>query len=357
MKTPYILKRLFSLVICVVFFSVITTAYAASGSTTVYVTRTGEKYHTAGCSYLKSSIAISLEDAVDSGYTRCSRCNPPKLDETSSSTYSSYVYSTPKPTYKPTTTQKPYSTPIPTATHKPYSTPTPTTRPAMSTASHQDDNALAIGAAILFGFATVTLLVVQGGMKKEINALRSDASCAYYERSILNDKVARQNSNIDNLSSEISLLKASNSVLLAQKNTLSEVNNRLKDENQMLTLKLKRKAREIDVLRAQKGVECLSDTNINALCHVPHGAYIGEDGLPAGHGDRKWGQYFTFYRTADGSRYHDNFRCSGATIPVNVINVANLKPCERCKPVLPDLNWYYNLKMMQELRQQISNTE
>jgi hypothetical protein len=44
---------------------------------TVYVTRTGTKYHRAGCSYLKSSIPMLLSKAKAEGYTPCSRCNPP----------------------------------------------------------------------------------------------------------------------------------------------------------------------------------------------------------------------------------------------------------------------------------------
>jgi len=47
---------------------------------TVYITKTGKKYHRASCSYLKqSSIAISLQEAVARGYTPCSRCKPPVL--------------------------------------------------------------------------------------------------------------------------------------------------------------------------------------------------------------------------------------------------------------------------------------
>lgn len=42
---------------------------------TVYITETGEKYHRAGCQYLrKSQIPISLDDAQAMGYTACSRC-------------------------------------------------------------------------------------------------------------------------------------------------------------------------------------------------------------------------------------------------------------------------------------------
>ena len=44
----------------------------------VYVTRTGKKYHRAGCRYLsRSMIPISLEDA-QAEYDPCSVCNPPE---------------------------------------------------------------------------------------------------------------------------------------------------------------------------------------------------------------------------------------------------------------------------------------
>lgn len=46
-------------------------------SYTVYVTRTGDKYHRDGCQYLRQSkIAMTKSDAINSGYTACSRCNP-----------------------------------------------------------------------------------------------------------------------------------------------------------------------------------------------------------------------------------------------------------------------------------------
>jgi len=45
---------------------------------TVYVTRTGKKYHRDGCRYLsKSRIPISLSEAKGEGYGPCSVCNPP----------------------------------------------------------------------------------------------------------------------------------------------------------------------------------------------------------------------------------------------------------------------------------------
>ena len=48
---------------------------STSNSQTVYITKTGSKYHNAGCQYLRQSkIAISLDDAKAQGYSACSKC-------------------------------------------------------------------------------------------------------------------------------------------------------------------------------------------------------------------------------------------------------------------------------------------
>jgi len=47
---------------------------------TVYITKTGEKYHKESCQYLKySKIEIDLAKAVELGKTPCSVCKPPRL--------------------------------------------------------------------------------------------------------------------------------------------------------------------------------------------------------------------------------------------------------------------------------------
>ncbi|MBR3254645.1 MAG: hypothetical protein IKF97_00225 [Clostridia bacterium] len=54
-----------------------TQAETTSNSYTVYITDTGKKYHSAGCSYLKrSQHAISKDSAIAQGYSACSKCNP-----------------------------------------------------------------------------------------------------------------------------------------------------------------------------------------------------------------------------------------------------------------------------------------
>lgn len=49
-----------------------------NNSAVVYRTKTGSKYHSAGCSYLKSSIQTTVSEAKSMGLTPCSRCNPPQ---------------------------------------------------------------------------------------------------------------------------------------------------------------------------------------------------------------------------------------------------------------------------------------
>lgn len=53
-------------------------ALVSAADPTVYVTKTGSKYHTSTCSSLsKSRAPLSLSDAVAQGYTPCARCKPP----------------------------------------------------------------------------------------------------------------------------------------------------------------------------------------------------------------------------------------------------------------------------------------
>jgi hypothetical protein len=52
---------------------------------TVYITKTGEKYHTGSCRYLSSSkYSIELNEAIQKGYGPCSVCRPPIAAGTSS---------------------------------------------------------------------------------------------------------------------------------------------------------------------------------------------------------------------------------------------------------------------------------
>jgi methylphosphotriester-DNA--protein-cysteine methyltransferase len=76
------MKKLQRSFIAGIFILVAALALAAPGTTTVYITRTGEKYHKESCSSLKKSkIPITLEEAIKQGYEPCKRCDPPTLDK------------------------------------------------------------------------------------------------------------------------------------------------------------------------------------------------------------------------------------------------------------------------------------
>lgn len=69
----------------------------------VYVTKTGSKYHSAGCRYLKSTIPMPLSEAAKR-YSPCSVCNPPKPKEKQTTKEDFYI---------PPTTREPVYTPPP----------------------------------------------------------------------------------------------------------------------------------------------------------------------------------------------------------------------------------------------------
>src|SRR5258708_2147280 len=69
------MKKLFLVLLLFVFGGV--------AAQTVYITNTGQKYHTGGCRYLsKSKIAIELKNAVNQNYVACKVCGPPQTGQT-----------------------------------------------------------------------------------------------------------------------------------------------------------------------------------------------------------------------------------------------------------------------------------
>ena len=59
--------------------SVTVLAYTVPGTTVVFVTTYGEKYHRIGCPYLLSVHSLTIREAEASGYKPCSRCHPDYL--------------------------------------------------------------------------------------------------------------------------------------------------------------------------------------------------------------------------------------------------------------------------------------
>ena len=73
-------KRLIALLLVVVMLCTLLPVGAFAGQT-VYITDTGNKYHSYGCKYLsESSTAVQLDYALKQGYTPCSVCNAQTYD-------------------------------------------------------------------------------------------------------------------------------------------------------------------------------------------------------------------------------------------------------------------------------------
>lgn len=273
-------KRLVSFALLVLLFvSCCGVAFAASGSTIVYITRTGSKYHKGTCSYLRQSkIEITLSDAVDRGYTACSRCKPPKLDTAAQAII---ALPTPSPTPSPRPTPRPTATPR--ATIEPKETPAVTPSPAVTmqtTATVNTWKAICLATWIIGGVYI------------------------YRERRKYKEK---------------------------------------QEEARLLAEELEQKKKD-DAERLYKGKNPLE------LCGAPSWVKIGSDGLPVSSGDRKWGNAYTFYRSSSGTCYHDNFGCSGARIPIHVLRLGKLKPCGRCKPECPNMDWYYEYQRIRKIK-------
>jgi len=55
------------------------TSQTQNQSITVHITKTGKKYHLAGCRYLShSDITVTLKEAKERGLTPCLVCKPPQ---------------------------------------------------------------------------------------------------------------------------------------------------------------------------------------------------------------------------------------------------------------------------------------
>lgn len=81
-------RRITSLALLIILVLTPIQSFAADGSTTVYITKTGSKYHSSGCRHLsRSRYSTTLQNAVSSGLGPCGTCHPPVLSgSTSNST-------------------------------------------------------------------------------------------------------------------------------------------------------------------------------------------------------------------------------------------------------------------------------
>lgn len=91
-----------------------------------------------------------------------------------------------------------------------------------------------------------------------------------------------------------------------------------------------------------------SRNEIARLCGMPIKVYINAENLPCS--NDPYTQY-SFYISSSGKSYHKKEGCSRAFRKVNAVSLSGYAPCKICKPVRPDLLWYYKyLDVLDRLR-------
>lgn len=332
----FVKKKLVLLVLLSLLLSL--TAFAASGDTTVYITKSGAKYHQYGCGYLsKSCIPISLANAVASGYEPCSRCYPPTLDRAQP------VQSTPAPT--PVSTPAPVSTPVPVTevpsiTAAPTPTPTPFKVSDSARAAQIESNRQMGIQAGKQAASDVSAHISDDGTDNSTRLLAyilptcvllcSIPSALFYRAKKKADEEVRR------LESELS-------------NEFGKHHKEMKET--VMNAEADAKQREWNA-KKEAYLECYGNRPSIQFVNKPNGEWIGPDGLPCSSGDGKWGDRFTFYLTANGKSFHKKRGCSSASIEINAYNVKyrDLSPCKRCNPRIPSLDWFEEYLEIEDTR-------
>ena len=279
--------------VLVLVFSLTVPAFAASGDTIVYKTRTGEKYHSDGCQYLRQSCyEITLAKAVDAGLSPCSKCHPPRLDVSASIT----LTPSPVPTFDlpPLPSLKPAPT-LPSTYRSSRQTVQQTPQPSATIEVVPPKDALKgtlLGFSPLVGGLLIALLV-----------------------KVMRDK---------------------------KRKALEEAARRQREYEQWL-------AEKAEYTKQYGGKPLLE------LAGAPHYCFVADDGLPAASGKERWGYGYTFYVTYSGQAFHKSTcRFAQGGLPKNAYSLyrwSDKHPCSYCRPKLPDLSWYHEYLKIKAIKE------
>ena len=316
------MKRLFILLLSVF----ILHSTLAIADTIVYVTDNGDKYHSDGCQYLRSSQhAISLEDAVDQGYTPCSRCDPPRLDSSSSRPqYSSPLYG-PSDSKEITALQE-------------------TIEELQEEKSDLEDRVDRLEED----------LEDAEGLQRENRELKTTLRDVrnYFQISIVAGAAA-----------SIFLFVQWHHARRARQDTQKELTNQLHAVSEQLTAiteqlgdtKGKLYQTQADCKRFQSAYAQLK---LLTSAQIPPDVRFDEQGLPYTEPRNEiapWGK-FTVFRSSNGSRIHKKYGCCGAKIPFHRYIAIKRKrvPCSKCWNTEDECQldeWYQQYLHLQDAEQ------
>lgn len=276
-------------------------AFAYNGGVTVYVTRTGECYHRDGCSYLKSRIPISLENAVSSGYRACSRCHPPVLGQDRPADTDPYTRSGSSSSGSSSTSGGSSSA----ASSDPEVTAPPST-------SNTEPGGFGEVLAKVFGVIFLGLF------------------------------------GIVSLSGVCAVIGVSGWGIGA---AVSSVYENIRDA---IDRRQERRNKRAEYM------EMYANKPFDQLVQFPPGSYLTDDLLPATPSNSsEWGDTYTFFVSRTGQMYHRQNGCSGANIGINAFMLSefatprsNRRPCRRCNPRLPDMRWVQQCREIAEIKRE-----
>ena len=270
---------------------------AATGDTIVYITNTGEKYHSYGCQYLrKSCIEITLSSAVSSGYGRCSKCRPPILEESASPSSGDWM------------------------------------EQARENAKEQDQEAVEPKQKVTYGSSGVS----ETEMKKAVEEAREEERAEKDEA--VKDAVAKaeldaeiylnqvvedlQRDNIENIVACI----AGTVILFA---IVWLVTKRKLQDKDIEIMQLKREIKEIK--EKQEAIQWFDGKSARELANVPDGVMFSGDHWPISIN----GNNLLVCPNSGRAKYHrQTCRYAAGIRPVSVYSLdSSFEPCGICKPI------------------------
>ena len=256
-----------------------------NGDVIVHIADNSTVYHRAECTYLLSDNDITLQEAVDKGLGRCSRCKPPKLGQPAAGDEKPYV--------------KGYS-------YDDYNLDLSDSTVIPSTNSYSSNT---------------------------YNSSNTDSSNSDYQTS-------SNNSDSSDEGFPYGLLGGAGAIAVGYTgfSFISAKRQKIKDEEE-------RKRKEEELRKARDAfISKLNGKRIRDKAGVPSNIYF-YNGMPKDNNDSTFGS-FTLYKSRSGNCYHERRGCCSASYPIHSFDaVRYLSPCSKCcSKNHRTPNWYYQYK-------------
>lgn len=348
------------------------TVYANNGDIIVHRTKTGSKYHSAGCGHLHSDIPVTLHDAVMIyNLAPCADCNPPiysgannalpqeqvtraDIDaiydaaETRAQIDKIYDNAEKKPKnhviYYPEYEASPHTIVYVRGIVYHYQN-------CVNIQNYDNVTAVSLLTAYENEYEPCTSCSPPSLTADVVDAYYNDAATSAsdspetYTENAITKETELSNSSKKEKHSNILIYLLMASPLLGV--ILMYIGTLLFD-----SLFNKKKEKEETVLFLQNYNHYFSLYAFYdplSFVNAPKAAYI-KNGLPATNGPRIYGKY-TVYTSPTGKCFHQNPKCARTLQPTNYAYAYHLSPCRRCvKDGIPELQWFWKYREIAKIK-------